>query len=124
MVVGDGRPHIGALITLDEEALQAWKRKVGKPTDADVASLCHDPDLLKELQSAIEEASRVVSRAESIRRFRVLDTDFSEAAGEVTPTLKLRRDVVLRTRAADIDALYAPPDAAPSQPSPRATPRH
>ncbi|HEX7104813.1 MAG TPA: AMP-dependent synthetase/ligase [Acidothermaceae bacterium] len=124
MVVGDGRPHIGALITLDEEALQAWKRKVGKPTDADVASLCHDPDLLKELQSAIEEASRVVSRAESIRRFRVLETDFSEAAGEVTPTLKLRRDVVLRTRAADIDALYAPPDAAPSQPSPRATPRH
>lgn len=119
MVVGDGRPHIGALITLDEEALQAWKRKVGKPSDADVASLQHDPDLVKELQAAVDEANRVVSRAESIRRFRVLGTDFTEAAGEVTPTLKLRRDVVLRTRADDIEALYT---ADPSRPVPPGQP--
>ncbi len=107
MIVGDGRPHVGALITLDEEALQGWKRKVGKPPEADADVLRHDPDLLKELQAAVDEASRVVSRAESIRRFRVLASDFTEAAGEITPTLKLRRDVVLRTRAEDIEALYS-----------------
>ncbi len=118
MVVGDGRPHIGALITIDDEALQGWKRKVGKPADADIATLRHDADLIGELQAAVDEASRVVSRAESIRRFRVLASDFTEASGELTPTLKLRRDVVLRTRADDIDALYSAA-ATPSSPPSR-----
>jgi long-chain acyl-CoA synthetase len=117
MVVGDRRPYIGALVTLDPESLEAWKKKVGKPPELDVQRLRDDPDLLAEIQAAIDEASRVVSRAESIRRFRILATDFTEASGELTPTLKLRRDVVLANRAADIDALYASAVTRPGQPS-------
>jgi len=109
MVVGDRRPYVGALITIDPEALTAWKKKVGKDPALDIAALRHDPELVAEIQAVIDDANRAVSRAESIRRFAILDTEFTEQGGQLTPTLKLRRDVVVAQRAADIEALYAAP---------------
>jgi long-chain acyl-CoA synthetase len=69
--------------------------------------LALDPELIAEIQLAVDDANKAVSRAESIRRFRILGTDFTEASGQLTPTLKLRRDVVAREFAADIEALYS-----------------
>jgi long-chain acyl-CoA synthetase len=108
MVLGDRRPYIAALITIDEEALATWKTKVGKDPSLTLAQLREDPDLLAEIEAAVEDANRVVSRAESIRRFRILDRDFTEAGGQLTPTLKLRRAVVMTEFADDIEGLYSP----------------
>ena len=109
MVLGDRRPYIAALITIDEEALATWKTKVGKDPSLSLADLREDPDLLAEIEAAVEDANRVVSRAESIRRFRILDRDFTEAGGQLTPTLKLRRSVVMTEFADDIEGLYLAP---------------
>jgi long-chain acyl-CoA synthetase len=108
MVVGDGRPYIACLVTLDPEALESWKRQHGKPATATARDLALDPELIAEIQLAVDDANQAVSRAESIRRFRILGTEFTEAAGQLTPTLKLRRNVVAREFAADIEALYSP----------------
>jgi long-chain acyl-CoA synthetase len=107
MVVGDGRPYVAVLVTLDEEAFPAWKEKHGKPADATVAELRDDPDLLAEIQTAVDDANSTVSRAESIRRFGIVDDDFSQENGQLTPSLKVRRNVVNKDRSADIEALYA-----------------
>ncbi len=107
MVVGDGRPYIAALITLDEESLEVWKARRGRPAEASPADLNDDPVLIAEIQAAVDEANKAVSRAEAIKRFRVLGTDFTEAAGYLTPSLKVRRGVVLKDFAGEIDALYA-----------------
>jgi long-chain acyl-CoA synthetase len=107
MVVGDNRPYVAALVTIDEEMLPQWKQRHGKPADATVADLKDDPDLLAEIQDAVDDANKAVSRAEAIRRFRVLTTDFTEAGGQLTPSLKLRRNVVAKECAADIEALYS-----------------
>jgi long-chain acyl-CoA synthetase len=108
MVVGDGRPYIACLVTLDPEALESWKQQHGKPADATARDLALDPELIAEIQLAVDDANKAVSRAESIRRFRILGTEFTEASGQLTPTLKLRRNVVAREFAADIEALYSP----------------
>jgi long-chain acyl-CoA synthetase len=108
MVVGDRRPYAAALITLDEEALGTWKTKVGKDPALTLDQLRDDPDLLAEIGAAVDEANRVYSRAESIRRFRVLDRDFTEAGGQLTPTLKLKRSVILAEFADEIEGLYSP----------------
>ena len=113
MVVGDRRPYIASLITIDGEALVTWKSKVGKDPSLGLAELRDDPDLLAEIDAAVADANRVVSRAESIRRFRILDRDFTEAGGQLTPTLKLRRSVVMTEFADDIEGLYLPPAPAP-----------
>jgi long-chain acyl-CoA synthetase len=114
MVVGDRQPYVACLITIDEEALATWKTKVGKDPALGLAQLRDDPDLIAEIQAAVDEANQVVSRAESIRAFRILDRDFTEAGGELTPTLKLRRDVVLQQFAAEVDALYLAPRTGPA----------
>ncbi|MGQ0480824.1 MAG: AMP-dependent synthetase/ligase [Pseudonocardia sp.] len=109
MVVGDDRPFIGALITLDPEALPGWRERHGRPAPAepsDPADLIEDPELLAELDAAVKEANTAVSQAEGIRTFRVLSTDFTEAGGELTPTMKLKRNVVTKTYAEQISALY------------------
>jgi long-chain acyl-CoA synthetase len=106
VVVGDGRPYVAALLTLDADAVAAWSRDHGKPAGASVADLRDDADLLAALQEAVDEANRAVSQAESIRRFRVLGDDFTEDTGELTPTLKVKRAVVAKNRAAEIEALY------------------
>jgi long-chain acyl-CoA synthetase len=78
-----------------------------------LAELRDDPDLLAEIDAAVEDANRVVSRAESIRRFRILDRDFTEAGGQLTPTLKLRRNVIMKEFADDVEGLYSPTAPAP-----------
>jgi long-chain acyl-CoA synthetase len=107
MVVGDNRPFVGCLITLDSEALEFWKQQHGKPAGASAADLAGDPDLVAELQSAVDDANKAVSRAESIRKFRILDTDFTEASGHLTPSLKVKRSVVAKDYAQEIELLYA-----------------
>jgi long-chain acyl-CoA synthetase len=107
MVVGDNKPYIAVLVTIDEETLPYWKKQHGKPADATVADLKDDPELVAEIQGAVDEANKAVSRAEAIKRFRVLTIDFTEAGGQLTPSLKLRRSVVSKECAADIEALYS-----------------
>jgi long-chain acyl-CoA synthetase len=107
MVVGDGKPFIAALITLDLEALGPWKDRHGKPADATAAALRDDPELVAEVQTAVDDANQAVSRAESIRKFRILDTDFTQEAGQLTVKLGIRRSVLQKDFAADIDALYS-----------------
>ena len=94
------------LLTLDEETLAHWKAQHGKSADADAAGLRDDPELNAEIQAAIDDANKAVSRAESIRRFHILGSDFTEISGHLTPTLKVRRNLVIKDFAADIDALY------------------
>ncbi|MEU6720888.1 AMP-dependent synthetase/ligase [Nonomuraea sp. NPDC046802] len=106
VVVGDRRPYTAALITLDAEALSSWKRAAGRPEQAGPAELRDDPDLLARLQTAVEEANTAVSRAESIRRFRILPVDLTEQNGYLTPTLKVKRALVHKDFAADIEELY------------------
>ena len=107
IVVGEGRPYIACLLTLDEEALAHWKERHGKPADATVASLRDDPELVAEIQAAIDDANKAVSRAESIRRFRVLGTDLTEAGGHLTPKLSVRRYLVTKDFADEIEELYS-----------------
>jgi long-chain acyl-CoA synthetase len=104
MVVGDGRPFIAALVTLDPEATAAWARRHGKPEAP--ARLTRDRDLRAEVQVAVDEANRAVSRAESIRAFTVLPGEWTEEGGQLTPSLKVKRHVVLRECRAQIEALY------------------
>jgi long-chain acyl-CoA synthetase len=106
MVVGDGRPYIACLVTIDTDALGFWKERRGRPATASLADLADDPDLVAEIQAAVDDANKAVSRAESIRRFRILSTDFTEQSGHMTPSLKVRRNVVARDFAAEIDAMY------------------
>ncbi|NUS15518.1 MAG: long-chain fatty acid--CoA ligase [Streptomyces sp.] len=105
MVVGDARPFVGALITLDEEFLPRWAEQHGK-AGRTVAELAADPDLLAAVQQAVDEGNAAVSRAESVRRFRILPGQFTEESGHLTPSLKLKRAVVLADFAAEVEALY------------------
>ncbi|MFG3283845.1 AMP-dependent synthetase/ligase [Streptomyces sp. NPDC048111] len=107
MVVGDGRPFVGALVTLDEEFLGRWAAEHGKPL-ATVAALREDAELLAEVQRAVDDGNAAVSKAESVRKFRVLGAQFTEEAGHITPSLKLKRNVVAKDFAAEIEAIYTP----------------
>ena len=104
MVVGDGQPFIAALVTLDREALPLWAEQHGKRHD--VAALVDDPDLLAEIQSAVDDANKAVSKAESIRKFTILVDEWTEEGGQLTPSLKLKRNVVMREFKDDVAALY------------------
>lgn len=106
VVVGDARPFIGALVTIDEEAFTPWKKEADKPAMASVADLREDPDLLAAVQSAVDDANKAVSAAEAIKKFRVLTADFAKGTGELTPTLKVKRHIVLTTFGAEVEALY------------------
>ncbi len=104
LVVGDRRPFIAALVTLDEDHLADWAARHGEP--ADPTTLSQDPALRAEIQSAVDAANHLVSRAEAIREFVVLPHDFTEATGELTPTRAPRRDTILKTRADAVTAIY------------------
>ncbi|MCL2465916.1 MAG: AMP-dependent synthetase/ligase [Micrococcales bacterium] len=105
VVVGDKRPFIGALVTLDAEMLPGWLATHDlPPMDMTVAS--RHPRVLAALDAAVERTNEVVSRAESIRKIKVLDTDFTEANGYLTPSTKVKRGLVLRDFAAQVDELY------------------
>lgn len=106
VVVGDKRPFIAALVTLDAEMLPVWlaNKKVTEPLT--VAQAAKHPVVLAEVQSAIDRANAKVSRAESIRKFVILDRDFSEADGYLTPKMSIKRDKIMRDFATEIDAMY------------------
>ncbi|WP_326629453.1 AMP-dependent synthetase/ligase [Streptomyces sp. NBC_01761] len=105
MVVGDNRPFITALITLEPDGILHW-RQMRKKQDVPIRELVADEELRGALQRAVDEANRLVSRAESIRKFVVLPVDFTEKGGHLTPSLKLKRDAILRDFEAEIEALY------------------
>jgi long-chain acyl-CoA synthetase len=106
MAVGDAKPFIAALVTIDPEAFGGWKERNGKNADASVGDLASDPDLIAEIDLAVKEANQAVSKAEAIRKFRILPVDFTEDTGELTPTMKVKRKVVAEKFASDIDSLY------------------
>ncbi|MEU7343797.1 AMP-dependent synthetase/ligase [Streptomyces bacillaris] len=105
MVVGDNRSYITALLTLDPDGLHHWRQMV-KKQDVPLRELVHDEELRTSLQKAVDEANRLVSRAESIRKFTVLPVDFTEERGHLTPSLKLKRAAIARDFTAEIEELY------------------
>jgi long-chain acyl-CoA synthetase len=107
IVVGDQRPFIAALITLDEEALPLWLESKGKSAGLSADDLREDADVLAEIQSTVDDANKAVSKAEAIKKFRVLGSDFTEANGLLTPSLKLKRAAVLKEFDSEVEALYA-----------------
>ena len=119
MAVGDAKPFIAALITIDPEAFPGWKQRNSKDANATVGDLATDPDLMAEVELAVKDANQAVSKAEAIRKFRILPVDFTEDTGELTPTLKVKRKVVAEKFASDIEALYdkdaEPPAGPPSR---------
>jgi long-chain acyl-CoA synthetase len=106
VVVGDARPFIAALITIDETVLADWKVERGKPDDASVQDLREDPELLAVVQGAVDHANAAVSAAEAIKNFTVLANDFTVEGGELTPTLKVKRAAVVRSLAVEVESLY------------------
>ncbi|TKJ20435.1 long-chain fatty acid--CoA ligase [Blastococcus sp. CCUG 61487] len=107
IVVGDQRPFIAALITLDEEALPQWLESKGKPADMSVEQAREDADLKAEIDAAVKDANKAVSQAEAIKKFHILGTDFTEENGMLTPSLKLKRAVVMKEFGDEVEALYA-----------------
>ena len=105
VVVGDNRSFISALITIDSESFPEWRDKHGK--SGEVKDLLQDGDLVGEVQDAVDRANRTVSRAESIRSFRILPEEFSVESGELTPTLKLKRNVVHERYSDEIEGIYS-----------------
>ncbi|MFF0271144.1 AMP-dependent synthetase/ligase [Kribbella sp. NPDC004536] len=105
MVVGDGKPFIAALITIDPETIVPWATERGKPTD--VAALTKDADLIAEIQKAIDDANATVSHAEAIKKFSILPIDWTQESGELSLKLSLRRHVVMKNHGPDVEALYA-----------------
>jgi len=107
LVVGEAKPFIAAIITLDEEAFPAWLALESKPAGGTIAQYVNDPSLHLAIQSAVDEANAAVSNAEAIKKFVILDHDWTEIDGHMTPSLKLKRSVVQRNYLAEIERLYA-----------------
>jgi long-chain acyl-CoA synthetase len=107
VVVGDRRPFVGALLTLDPEVLPQWLAEHGHPEGVAIDTLREDPVLLADLQSAVDDANKAVSQAEAIKKFAVLTEDFTVETGLLTPTLKVKRNLVTERYAAQIEELYA-----------------
>jgi long-chain acyl-CoA synthetase len=105
VVVGDARPFIGALITIDQDSLKSWVA-ANKKEGASMADLAVDSQLLSVIQTAVDEANKAVSKAESIRKFRILTTDFTIAGGQLTAKLSVKRHVIAQEFASEIEALY------------------
>jgi long-chain acyl-CoA synthetase len=106
MVVGDAKPFISALITLDPESLPHWLSQHSKPADTDLEALAKDPDLLADLQAAVDDANKAVSKAESVRKFEVLPVEWTIDAGQLTPKQSIRRHVLTEQYAEKIEAMY------------------
>ena len=107
-MVGDQRPFIGALITLDPEMLPAWARNNGLPelsmSEASTNEVVH-----AEIAKAVDDANKAVSQAESIRKFTILPGDFTEENSYLTPSLKVRRNLVMKDYASEVEVLYSVP---------------
>ncbi|WP_423923971.1 AMP-dependent synthetase/ligase [Frigoribacterium sp. 2-23] len=106
VVVGDGRPFISALVTLDTEMLPVWLNNNKEAADMSLAEAAENPKVLAEIQRAVDAANGLVSRAESIRKFTVLPLELTEASGHLTPKMSVKRAVVVKDFASDIDDIY------------------
>ena len=106
VVLGDNKPFIAALVTLDADAVKGWASANNK-TETAIANLCNDPDLLAVVQTGIDDANKAVSRAESIRKFIVLPVDFSIAGGQLTAKLSVKRHVVAQQFEREITELFS-----------------
>nr|BFF24270.1 long-chain fatty acid--CoA ligase [Glycomyces mayteni] len=106
LVVGEARPYIGCLISIDGDILPDWLSRRGKDPKTPIADLVDDAELLAELQEKVDEANATVSRAEQIKRFRVIPVELSEDAGEITPSVKVKRHVVMEKYSGEVNALY------------------
>lgn len=107
LVVGDRRPYVAALITLDAQEVPRWAAAQG--IEGDLATLSRDARVRELIQGVVDEVNRERSRFERVRRFAVLPRDFTMEDGEVTPTLKLKRRAVAEHFADEVEALYAGP---------------
>ncbi|WP_280222379.1 AMP-dependent synthetase/ligase [Nocardia neocaledoniensis] len=107
MVVGDGRPFIGALLTLDPEVVPDWARRHGLPAGTPLETLIEHPDLVAEIDAAVAETNKLVSRAEAVKKVRILPVDWTEATGELTPKMSLRRAEVMKKYAEDVEKIYS-----------------
>jgi long-chain acyl-CoA synthetase len=105
VVVGDNQPFIAALVTIDADALKVWVAN-NKKDGASINELINDPDLIAVVQTAVDEANKAVSKAESIRKFTILPVDFTIAGGHLTAKLSVKRHVVAKEFAQEIDALF------------------
>ena len=106
MVVGDNKPFIAALITIDPDAIKPWA-VANKKEGASIADLAKDPTLQAVIQTAVDETNKAVSRAESIRKFTILPVDFTIPGGQLTAKLSVKRHVVSQQFAREIDELFA-----------------
>ncbi len=106
MVVGDAQPFIACLVTLDRESLPVWLENKGKSAQMAIEDAVKDPDVIAEVQSAVDSANKAVSKAESIKKFTILTADWTEEGGQLTPSMKLKRNVVMAEAADDVAALY------------------
>ena len=107
VVIGDGRPFVSVLVTLDEEALEKWKIEHSVPEHTSIRELAASSAVLRaEIQDAVNSANELVSHAEAIKKFHILDSDFTEESGELTPTMKVKRNIVMDNYSRDIEALY------------------
>ncbi len=106
MVVGDAQPFIAAVIAIDAEEFPRWAKEHGKEGKT-VADLVDDPDLVAAVQVAVDDANKAVSKAEAIKTFRILPDDFTIEGGELTPTLKVKRNVVAEKYGHVIDDIYS-----------------
>lgn len=109
VVVGDQKPFIGALVTLDSEMLPTWLANNGLDKDMSLTDAAKDPKVRAEVQRAIDIANKNVSRAESIRKFAILDTEWTEASGHLTPKMSIKRNVIMSDFAHEVEELYAVP---------------
>ena len=106
IVLGDNQPFIAALITIDQDMLKGWVA-TNKKEGASMQDLANDPDLITVIQTAVDEANKAVSKAESIRKFTILPTDFTIAGGHLTAKLSLKRHVINQEFASQIAQLFA-----------------
>ncbi|WP_330182985.1 long-chain fatty acid--CoA ligase [Nocardia sp. NBC_01503] len=107
MIVGDNKPFVGVLITLDRDALPGWRDRNNIPADVSIEDLVTNPALVAEIDAAVAESNKKVSKAESVKRTRILAADWTQETGELTPKLSLKRAVVLEKYATEVAAIYS-----------------
>ena len=107
MVVGDAQPFIGALVTLDPEAIPGWLKQNDRAESTSIADLVNDEAMLAAIQEAVDQANKAVSQAEAIKKFTILSLDWTEEGGQLTPSMKLKRNVVMKDHESEITAIYS-----------------
>lgn len=108
IVIGDNQKFVAAIVTLDEETAPSWLKQHQLDTNMSMADMAAHPAVIDHVQKLIDQANESVSRAESIREFRIADRDFTIEGGQMTPSMKIRRETIMRDFAELIDDIYEP----------------